>query len=1303
MKLNRILALLLLLALAAGLMTTAQAAEKTTVSYIERAWDDQGVTETPKTANCTVVDSGTTDWGTGWYAVTGNVTVSDRITVTGDVHLILCDDCTLTAEKGITVAEGNSMTIYGQSGGTGVLVATGDENCAGIGGVDGGYTATADGVNGTVVHRNSNEEWLQIEDAGDQPYHIVRRQKDGDSWKFVSGGLYEEETLYVRTIERGQTDDEAKEAVQAKLTNEVKNQILSAVMVNASPGQADSLMSQVFSNTVTADHQVKYNISRREYGTGESKEYTYTVRIDIDSTVVDSFTSARTTLAQAYSNYVISIENDNSLPNIEEKAIVANVIVDGRERTLWLQQEGNAWTAKLKKERGQGFETVTLDGISDGTNGGFYTPNKGSLYENWFVYLPVSQVGDSDTVTALKQVGTGQTVKNGELNGGYFEDAANNTWRFVRTADQDGSCGTITIYGGSVTAIGGTCGAGIGGGRGGDSGTVTICGGTVKATGGSDGAGIGGGDYGDGGDVTIWGGTVAAKGSDNGEDIGCGRGGAESGSLSHKHSFTYTLSDDEKTVIAYCGVDYCPLEDNEATVSIAKPEHETYGDGKDCSAIITGDTDVLGDPAVSYYTVNHVALTAPENAGKYLAEFTLGGPTAHVEYTITPAKAKITADANSKVYGETEPEFTAKVTGLVGTDTLNFELSRAEGENAGEYAITVKLGENPNYNVTAENGMFTITPAKAKITAENKRKVYGGTDPALTAKVEGTVGEDELAYTLSRAEGENAGEYAITVKLGENPNYNVTTTDGTFTITPAKAKITADAKSKVYGETDPDLTVTVEGAVGEDKLNYTLTRAEGENVGEYEITVTPGDNPNYEVSATNGKLEITKKTATVKADDKSKTYGETDPELTATVTGMVREDKLDYTLSRENGDNVGKYKIIVTPGNNPNYEVTATDGTFTVKEADKNALTKAIEKAEEFLDEMGKDYPDIADKLKEAVDKAKETAENKNVLPEEIEKAVEDLDEARELAEDKKDKKDFADHVENRKKDADRLLGPNDSRISRDLIADAKDDLDALEYDEEKSLEENKAAADAVIEQLIEDLSDQRKEEAAEETERISRQFESIRMAETLKKRMEEERKKNEPESEPEPEPEVPALPFDDVDPLMEEVVRYVWERGIMNGVSPAKFDPFGKLNRAMIVTILHRMEGEPATPYTGAFSDVPAGEWYTQGVEWAAKNGIVLGFGNGTYGPEKPVTREQLAAILYRYAQFKDYPVTTTLTSFSSAVVSPWATEYVAWAIENHILLPDESDGSARGTSPAVRWEVAAAVKAFLEKYKIS
>ena len=104
--------------------------------------------------------------------------------------------------------------------------------------------------------------------------------------------------------------------------------------------------------------------------------------------------------------------------------------------------------------------------------------------------------------------------------------------------------------------------------------------------------------------------------------------------------------------------------------------------------------------------------------------------------------------------------------------------------------------------------------------------------------------------------------------------------------------------------------------------------------------------------------------------------------------------------------------------------------------------------------------------------------------------------------------------------------------------------------------------------------------------------------------------------------------------------------------------------------------------------------------MEWAAANKIVLGFGDNTYGPTKPVTREQLVAILYRYAEFKGYPTYIPNTmDLGGEDVSPWATEYMAWAMENGILLPDET-GSCRGTSPALRWEVAAAVREFLEVY---
>ncbi len=122
--------------------------------------------------------------------------------------------------------------------------------------------------------------------------------------------------------------------------------------------------------------------------------------------------------------------------------------------------------------------------------------------------------------------------------------------------------------------------------------------------------------------------------------------------------------------------------------------------------------------------------------------------------------------------------------------------------------------------------------------------------------------------------------------------------------------------------------------------------------------------------------------------------------------------------------------------------------------------------------------------------------------------------------------------------------------------------------------------------------------------------------------------------------PAIPALPFADVDPASElgELVRYVYENGIMNGVSDTLFDPYGTLTGGMVVTILYRMEGEPETAYGGTFMDVPADEWFTDGVEWAASKGSVNGCGNGKLGPTDEVTREQLAAILYRYAGFKQY-----------------------------------------------------------------
>lgn len=170
-------------------------------------------------------------------------------------------------------------------------------------------------------------------------------------------------------------------------------------------------------------------------------------------------------------------------------------------------------------------------------------------------------------------------------------------------------------------------------------------------------------------------------------------------------------------------------------------------------------------------------------------------------------------------------------------------------------------------------------------------------------------------------------------------------------------------------------------------------------------------------------------------------------------------------------------------------------------------------------------------------------------------------------------------------------------------------------------------------------------------------------------------------------------FPFTDVsktDSFYDDV-KFVYDNGIMNGVSATEFAPYSNLTRAMIVTILYRVEGEPLVPYTGAFADVEDDQWYTYGVEWAAINGIVNGYGEGKYGPNDAVTLEQLAAILNRYAEYKGYKIENGAAVTGN--VSAWALSNVNWAFGNAIL-----GEAADYTVPAYRYEVAIAIHAFCE-----
>ena len=165
------------------------------------------------------------------------------------------------------------------------------------------------------------------------------------------------------------------------------------------------------------------------------------------------------------------------------------------------------------------------------------------------------------------------------------------------------------------------------------------------------------------------------------------------------------------------------------------------------------------------------------------------------------------------------------------------------------------------------------------------------------------------------------------------------------------------------------------------------------------------------------------------------------------------------------------------------------------------------------------------------------------------------------------------------------------------------------------------------------------------------------------------------------------------------DAIRYAYEKGLMNGVGKSQFAPASTLTRAMVVTTLYRIENKPVVAKTGTFTDVAAGKWYTDAIEWAAANKIVDGYGGGLFGPNDAVTREQLAAILNRYVSFKGYrneKRADLSTMADGGRVSAYAVDSVKWALAYQILTTD--DNRIRPAQSATRAEVAQALYALLE-----
>ncbi|WP_448606379.1 MBG domain-containing protein [Paenimyroides ceti] len=402
------------------------------------------------------------------------------------------------------------------------------------------------------------------------------------------------------------------------------------------------------------------------------------------------------------------------------------------------------------------------------------------------------------------------------------------------------------------------------------------------------------------------------------------------------------------------------LNITKATLNIvAEPKSKVYGTTD--PALTYTVTGLANNDDQSIIT-GALARTAGENIGTYEIQQGTLATTANydivytaADFTITKATLNIAAEAKSKVYGTTDPKLTYTVTGLANNDDQSIiigALSRTAGENIGPYEIQQgTLSTTANYDIAYTTADFNITKATLIVRADNKAKVYGTIDPSLTYTVTGLVnGDDQTALTgtLSRANGEVVGSYAISQGTLTALNYDLVFTAADFNITKATLNIAAESKSKVYGTTDPALTYTVSGLANNDDqsiITGALSRTTGENIGTYEIQQgTLAATANYDITYTKADFDITKATLNIAAEPKSKVYGTTDPVLTYTVTGLANNDDqsiITGALSRTTGENIGTYEIQQgTLATTANYDITYTKADFGITKATLNIVAE---------------------------------------------------------------------------------------------------------------------------------------------------------------------------------------------------------------------------------------------------------------------------------------------------------------------------------------------------------------------------
>ena len=281
--------------------------------------------------------------------------------------------------------------------------------------------------------------------------------------------------------------------------------------------------------------------------------------------------------------------------------------------------------------------------------------------------------------------------------------------------------------------------------------------------------------------------------------------------------------------------------------------------------------------------------------------------------------------------------------------------------NAGEYTVYAFYTGDDTHMSASALAKLTITKLDATITVTCTEEVtygdinfYNATDVAnIQYTVSGTINDDELGLIIPTLNGQGfftVGDYNATVTfIQTNPNYNVTIENATLTIVPREIILTIDDMEKTYGEDDPAYSYTiVDGkgnAINADMIGLTITREEGEDIGEYAISASIRDNVNNTLTYSPASLTINAKPIIVTIDDKTKDHGKIDPVFTYTITdsqgSAIDPAAVRLTIARDVGEDIGEYEIFVARVGNKNYVLdteNSTSGTLTIAPAKRGYI-----------------------------------------------------------------------------------------------------------------------------------------------------------------------------------------------------------------------------------------------------------------------------------------------------------------------------------------------------------------------------